>query len=319
MQYRCKRSLLRGPIHTLHMVVAIESIALTPFGILSVGLTCGTRSGRLHNGSVPGRWTLRDEQASPADTHMRPQIRRTMSRKHGVRWLTGALFAAMVLSPAVVSSQASAATTCTPIHCYSTIKGFFSGSVTSAWTTLTTKCMSLDDSLGDGTFNNNEIWTGTPAPNYYVEFGHTYHIMPGLPTAHWFWARTLNGTMQGFDLNKSYTNGTAYNATINWTGSSGSWLFYQGGTLYGSGGGNYPNGPIKDAQVGGEMNSKLQGVQVLSFSDSNSGRVEDGVRYTNLNGATLNQHAVPPFSSSPSWGDGYISDHAPANGSGNVC
>jgi hypothetical protein len=208
-------------------------------------------------------------------------------------------------------SSARAATSCIQPHCYAVLGKSFSPGATKVWTNLKTYCMTLDGTAGG--FDNNEVWAIAPGSGNYVEFGHTRNTLPGVPTLHWFWARTNNGIQQGFDLSASYANLTVYNATIRWTGSSGLWEFYQGGARYGNGGGNYPVGPIVTADLGTEMGSSTTTPQ-NSIYDFNSGRTQSGVDYSTWSNPPRIVHDVPPFDPNGSYGDTWISDDNPSTG-----
>ena len=176
--------------------------------------------------------------------------------------------------------------------------------------------MTLDGTAGS--FDNNEIWAGAPGQGNYVEFGHTLNTVPGVPPSHWFWARTVNGVQQGFELNRAYSHLTAYNATIKWTGSSGAWQYWQGGTQIGSGGGSAPVGPIVNPIMGAEI-----GAGTLTQQDSiysyNAGRVQSGVSYPNWANPGRTNHDVPPFDTSGSFGNTWIDDENPSVGGALGC
>lgn len=237
-------------------------------------------------------------------------------------WSRIVVVAAMALLCIVPVGDASASTTCTPSpHCYSIWTQTFSPAATEVWTTLDTYCQVIEPAM----FDTNELWALTdpyPYTNNYVEFGHAkQEVGGGVPTDHWFWARTVNGFQQEFDLMHTFAHNTVYNATILWNTSSGNWEFYQGGSLFGSGSGTWPSGPITFAQMGGEMDSQYTNTQQNSFDDGVSpyaGRIQSGVHYTGWGGGFA-YHDVPPYSVNWSHGNTYMRDYNPNVGGLDGC
>ena len=235
-------------------------------------------------------------------------------------WRLGAVMAVVVFSLVPVG-DAQALTTCTAPHCYSQWLQAFTPSATEVWTTLDTYCQVIEPAM----FDTNELWAATdpyPGTQNYVEFGHAREeVGGGVPTDHWFWARTNGGIQKEFDLMATFSHNTVYNATILYNTAAGYWQFYQGGALYGQGADNFPYGPITYAVMGGEMYSQYTNTQQNSFHDGLSpyaGRVQSGVSYTGWSGGDPS-HDVPPYSTAWSQGDTYIRDYNPNVGGVNGC
>ena len=230
----------------------------------------------------------------------------------------GVLAAGPVLTLAL-SGTGLASTGCnnTTGHCYSTLQQQFSPGATEVWTNLKTYCLTLQP--GAGNFDNNEIWALAPGSGNYVEFGHTRNGKSGVPTFHWFFAQTINGVQTGVESTRSFLTLTTYNATIvysqHYVGSllTPSWQFIAGRTQYGSV--DYPAGPISEAEQGGEIGAGgTSGLsQQDSFYDSNFGRIQSGVRYSDWSGAPRFPHDVPPFDPNGAYSSNvFISDQNPS-------
>lgn len=209
------------------------------------------------------------------------------------------------------ASPAQAASSCLSPHCYAALTRGFSPGATEIWTTLRTYCMTLDGTTSG--HDSNELWAEAPGSNNYVEFGHTRFALPGIPLSHWFWARTNNNVQEDFHLNIAFVNQADYNATIKWTGASGQWQFIQGGSLFGNGSGNWPVGPVSTGVLGAEIYASTTLTQNSVF-DTNSGRVQSGVYYSDWANPPRTFHDVPPFDSLGSFGNTWISDENPSVG-----
>lgn len=206
----------------------------------------------------------------------------------------GAVLALVASAFTVVTPEAQAATTCTPNgkHCYSTFHRGFSPGATEVWATLRTRCMSIEPG-GFFVFDNNEIWAGGPGSGNYVEFGITMNGKSGYPTYHWFYARTNGGSQTGFELNRAYSPGVDANDTIIYEGKTGNWVFKQGGTVFGQTAGDFPLGPIVDAQLGGEIGANSATDQQNSLYDYNAGRIQSNVTYSTWANPAIYVHDVP--------------------------
>ncbi|HEY6736772.1 MAG TPA: hypothetical protein VI322_03580 [Candidatus Saccharimonadia bacterium] len=209
-------------------------------------------------------------------------------------------------------------------HCYSIIqKSGFTG-VTEIWEVLRTRCMYVPTTATDGSHTNNEIWAISPTGDY-VEFGHivTDPTPSGYPQKHWFWERHIGGAWNHYNINSAWTAGTLYNATILYTGTgSTGWQFKQGGALFGSGGGNYPYGPIYKGQAGAEgaYDGAPNSAQD-SIDDQSGGRYQNGVTYSNWGGGVTEYASAGPFQG-PVWGDAGMRNlipTAPLGGGGGTC
>lgn len=209
--------------------------------------------------------------------------------------------------------DAQASTSCLSPHCYSQWTQQFTPAATEVWTTLDTYCQVVEPD----NFDTNELWAVAdpyPGGNNYVEFGQAKEeVGGGVPTDHWFWARTNGGVQKEYDLPYTFAHNTVYNATILYNTSAGYWQFYQGGTLYGQGSSTFPSGPIAWAVMGGEMMSQYTNTQQNSFDDGvapYAGRVQSGVRYTGWSGG-VPYHDVPPYSTNWSQGSTHVRDYNP--------
>jgi hypothetical protein len=209
-------------------------------------------------------------------------------------------------------------------HCYSIIqKSGFSG-VSQIGINLKTRCMYVPTTAVTGSHTNNEIWALNSAGDY-VEFGHivTQPTPSGYPQKHWFWQRHNGSTFNHFNLPNGWAAGGLYNATIRYTGSgSAGWQFFQGGVLYGSGGGNYPLGPIYKGQAGAE--GAYDGTPTSaqdSIDDSGGSRVQGGVSYGNWGGGVSEYASVGPYRGA-AWFDAGVQNlipNAPLGGGGGTC
>jgi hypothetical protein len=231
------------------------------------------------------------------------------------RLLVGPICVSLLLTLGARGPAYAVASCITP-HCYAVVERTFTKGASEVWATLTTFCMSNDGYGGD--FTNNEIWTRVTNTSDYVEFGQTYDPMPGLPTRHWFWARTISGVQQGFDLNVTYYNSVSYKATVRWTGAGGSWKFLAGTTTLASGPGATPSGPIMVPILGAETGS-LTLLQQNSIYDNNAGRIQNGTTFSTWAVQGWLDHDVPPFDSSGYWGDTYVNDQNPSVGGAGGC
>jgi hypothetical protein len=213
---------------------------------------------------------------------------------------------------ALMANSAQASTDCLSPHCYVVIaKRNISPLATVGSINLNTKCITESGSR-TLSHSNNEIWADTVTSGEYVEFGHTINYGDvGVPTDHWFWERHENGgtTFQKYPLNIGFVNSVTYNATIKFTGSAGSWLFYQGGTLFGSGAGNYPTGPVLHLQAGTEIYATPVNADQDNVNDTGGTMVVNGV--SRSWSPQLWDSDIPPFAT-PSWGDTYVSTYVPA-------